>query len=309
MDDSLSAEIWKRLFRGKTLDGLPLETKEGRTNLSGLVFPEPAVVRRYQTVFAAITQKESAVVHKPKWKNLDFSGGELSGLRIMGGELQNCRFDKCGLQDLRVWATQITETSFRGADLRKAALGGVQDGRRNNFRDVDFTDADLRQTAYTAAAFERCVFRNAKLVKIDFQTSTFVDCRFEGELREVLFYDRGFKGEAFPPNEMVNVDFSRAELHFVEFRGLSLDRVHLPEDEAHIVIRNVASVLDKMLHALRQEDDITAKTLVAYLAVKRKWVAPNQAQEVINLEDVAEIAGEEGVKRFRELLRCDQNKR
>lgn len=153
-------------------------------------------------------------------------------------------------------------------------------------------------TAYKAAVFERCVFRNAKLVKVDFQTSTFTDCQFEGELRDVLFYRRGFQGEAFPPNEMINVDFSRAQLRAVGFRGLTMDRVKLPHDANHIVIRNFASALDRMIAIFKQQQDNTAKMLVAFLNIYRKWAVPDQKQGVINAQDLAEAVGEDAVERL-----------
>jgi hypothetical protein len=172
---------------------------------------------------------------------------------------------------------------------------------------VDFTKADLRQSIYKAAAFERCVFRNAKLVKIDFQTSAFSDCTFEGEMREVMFYRRGFRGDSFPANEMKNVDFSRAKLRFVEFRGLNLHNVKLPNDAKHIIITNYVETLDRMLDALRVHDDPTARTLVAYLGNRRKWAAPDQFQGVFNIEDLKEIAGEDGVQRVLSLLHMSEN--
>jgi hypothetical protein len=73
--------------------------------------------------------------------------------------------------------------------------------------------------ACTAAAFEGCLSANTKLDNVDFQTSTFVECRFEGDLHGVVFHRRGFKGEAYPPNEMRDIDFTRARLREVEFRG------------------------------------------------------------------------------------------
>jgi len=168
---------------------------------------------------------------------------------------------------------------------------------------VDFSGADLRETVYKAAAFEKCIFRNSKLMKIDFQTSTFTDCVFEGELCDVLFYSRGFEGEAYPANEMINVDFSRAKLQDVGFRGLTLDRVKFPNDEYHIVIKNVPTTLDKLVAKLKQDGDSTAKQLIAFLNIDRKWVVPNQAQSVINLQNLAETVGLVGVNRLRELLR------
>ena len=304
ISESLNLEIWDRLLQGKALDGLALGSKAGRIDLGGLVLPEPSVVRRYETLVAAVSEIEpGAIFRGAKWQNLDFTGSKLNGVRFFGCELTNCRFDNCQLQDLRLWSTTISETSFRGANLRKAALGGVQDGRRNIFSGVDFTEADLRQTAYMAASFNRCIFRNARLENIDFQTSTFSDCQFEGELLRVLFYHRAFKGEAFPANEMVNVDLSRARLRYVEFRGLSLDRVRLPNDSEHIVIKNYPAALDSVIVALRQQSDTASQKLVAYLGVLRKWAAPNQIQGVLNIEDLTELAGANSVDRVRELLR------
>jgi len=169
---------------------------------------------------------------------------------------------------------------------------------RNTFVRVDFSEANLSGSTYEAAAFERCTFRNAKLVKIDFQTSTFTDCRFEGELDDVLFYRYGFKGEKYPPNEMVNVDFSQTCLKHVGFRGLVLDRVRLPNDDKHIVLKNFATTLDEMAGMLQRQSDPIAKKLVAFIGLKRKWAVPNQAQGYISVPDLTDIVGEDGVKRF-----------
>jgi hypothetical protein len=239
------------------------------------------------------------------WRSLDFSGGRLNSLRFYQSEVSNCRFDKCQLKDLRLWATTIRDTSFQGADLRESALGaatvkGPLRGKRNTYVGVDFTEADLTGTAYVAAAFERCTFRNTKLVKIDFGTSTFVDCQFEGEMLEVRFSRCGFQGEAFPPNEMVDVDFSRAKLRDVEFRGLRLDRVRLPSDEEHIVSKSFAAVLARLIGMLTEQGDQTAKILAAYLGGYRKWADP-EAPGVLNTQDLAE-AGDDAVKRVRGLL-------
>jgi hypothetical protein len=125
---------------------------------------------------------------------------------------------------------------------------------------------------------------------------------FEGELNDVLFYRCGFQGEAFPPNEMINVDFSRAKLRHVGFRGLALDRVTLPQDVEHIVIRNFTRALDKMIDELNQQEDSMSKKLVAFLQIDRKWAPENRAQGVINLEDLKGVVGEEGVRRLIGLL-------
>jgi uncharacterized protein YjbI with pentapeptide repeats len=301
--DPMKMNGWDRLIRRVPLDGLQLNTKEGRTDLSGLELTLPARRRGFKFNRSNVAQVEpSAIVQETTWQNIDITGSKLDGLRLINCRLDNCIFDNCELRDLRVWSTTILDTSFHGADLRRAALGGVEDGERNSFLRVDFTEADLRQTAYTAAAFDECIFRNAKLEKIDFQTSTFSNCIFEGVLTDVLFYRRAFNGEQFPPNEMRGVDFSRAKLRHVEFRGLSLDSVLLPNDMEYIVVNNYAATLDAVIENLRTQQDSTSKKLFAYLSVFKKWAIPGQVRGVLNIGDIAEVAGPGGVETVRKLL-------
>jgi uncharacterized protein YjbI with pentapeptide repeats len=296
--ESQNLEIWDRLLAGKPLDGLGLEKRDGRIDVRGLELPEPTVLRRFKFHGVAIVTVDSGIIHGMKWRNLDFSDSKLADLRLMRGLIENCRFDDCDLQAVRIWATSFRNVSFKGANLRGSVLGGAHEGVRNTFVDVDFSEANLTGTIYEAAAFERCTFRKAKLVKIDFQTSGFKDCLFEGELDDVLFYRQGFKGEKYPPNEMANVDFSCATLRHVGFRGLMLDRVRLPNDDEHIVLRDFAATLDQMVTALQRPSDPVATKLVAFIGIKRKWAAPNQAQGYINVSDLADLVGQEGVKRL-----------
>jgi uncharacterized protein YjbI with pentapeptide repeats len=161
---------------------------------------------------------------------------------------------------------------------------------------VDFTGADMRGTMYGAAEFLRCKFNHAKFNKVDFQSSTFTDCSFEGELRGVLFYRRGFKGELFPPNETKRVDFRRAKLRWSEFRGLDLDEVFFPTDEDHIVVDNYPQTLDRLLAYFRGRSDLGSRGLVASFEHGKKWLGARQKVGVLNKHDLIESGGEDGVE-------------
>lgn len=303
MTEARQSEIWQRLVAGSSFDDLDLPVNDGRIDLRGLRLPMPDVVPRYETAGGSIGEIQNAVVlRNAKLHNLDFTGSSLRAVRLFDCELTNCRFDDCDLRDFRLWSTKVSETSFRRANLAGASLGGVQDGRRNMFVGVDFTEADLRQTKYVAAAFHQCLFINSKLEKIDFQTTAFSDCLFEGLLLRVLFYRCGFRGDAFPPNEMINVDFRRAQLRFVEFRGLTLERAHLPEGDGHLLINDYPQTLDKVIEVLGRRTDLASKKLVAYLGVLRKWAPPKQVKGVLNIDDLQEISGRDGLVLMRELL-------
>ena len=312
MNDSEKIALWRKLESGDSLIGLSLPTNAGRIDLRGLTFPEPRVLRKWQTSLANVSEIEpNGIFRKAKLENLDFSGSKLRSTHFMECEINNCCFDNCDLQGLRLCATTISDCSFRGADLRDANLGaavvsGPFAGKRNSFLGVDFSQSDLRGTVYVAAAFEGCLFRQAKLVKVDFGTSTFASCRFEGELREVIFwrsdmFARGFAEDAFPQNQMMDVDFTRTKLLDVEFRGLSLDRVLLPNDSEHLVINHFGDVLDEVIAALRLQKDETARLLIAYLSVTRRW-APPIGRGVLNLQSLS-AAGEDAAERFAGMVR------
>jgi uncharacterized protein YjbI with pentapeptide repeats len=221
----------------------------------------------------------------------------------MNGKIENCRFDYSDLRGIRIWATTMQDVSFRHANLRDSVLGGVKDGVWNRFIDVDFSEANLSRTIYEAAEFERCAFVDSNIVNVDFQSSNFKNCRFEGELKDVLFYRHGFKGEGYPPNEMMDVDFTGANLHDVDFRDLDLAGVRFPSDDEHLVIQNFAVALDRAAAALEKNEDEVAKRLIAFIRRYRRWAVPGQAQGIINLRDLAEIVGENGVRRFVDALR------
>ncbi len=295
MDHAQSSRVWELLLKGDPLANLP-STPEGRIDVRGLIAPATSVGDAISDDHSDFRdQKGNVVIRKVHWRGIDFSRARLDSLRIFDSTLENCVFDDSRCKDWRLWGTVVTGCSFRSADLRTSALGGVDDGRRNAFRSVDFSRADLRGTAYKAADFVDCIFQDTNLTKVDFATTRFERCTFAGELREVLFYRTAYQGEQFPPNEMLAVDFRRARLRYVEFRGLDLEKVSFPEDADHLVFTEFRSTLDRVIASLKGHSEIGFKKLVAYLGVYRKWAGPNQKRGVLNKQDLVEIGGEEAV--------------
>jgi Pentapeptide repeats (9 copies) len=194
---------------------------------------------------------------------------------------------------------------FRNADLRSAGLGNVGEGRkRNRFQKVDFTEADLRQTANKSADFIECTFHDTKLTKVDFQGSVFKDCTFEGELREVQFHRTAFRSEDLPPNEMDGVDFSCARLWAVGFRNLDLNNVKWPHDDEHIIITDYARSLDRVIAALNARTDVTSSALAAYLSVSRRFVGPRQKCGIVNKAALIELCGPNAPAELQALLQA-----
>lgn len=102
---------------------------------------------------------------------------------------------------------------------------------------------------------------------------------------------------------MEDVDFSKAQLRWVEFRHLNLDRVHLPEDENHILVRNYGCVLRKALEAARKSEHPSSKALVAVLGNRLKWIGPKQEIGVFNRMDYKRSGGVEREEFVVDILR------
>jgi uncharacterized protein YjbI with pentapeptide repeats len=302
-EKKMNTEIWERLIHGGLLDRAEVPKIDGRIDVRNLHVAEPHAIKKMRTNIADVTFLGGVTsIEDAIWRSIDFSSSQLPGLRFLSCQIDDCVFDHCRMRDLRVWGTKFSNVSFRSADLRGGSLGGVDRDERTSFRNVDFTAADLRDIGCNAAEFVGCNFTHAKLDKVDFQSSTFTDCTFEGELREVLFYRRGFKGEQFPPNEMTRVDLRRAKLRWSQFRGLDLNDVLFPSDEDHIVIKDFPEALDRLLAFFRGRSDLASRCLFGYFESDQKWLGSRQRVGVLSKHDLMEMAGEEGLRTVMKII-------
>jgi len=295
----MGSSPFERLLRGKTLKQSDGPLVDGRVDLRKSVAPTGALSESpHGPTFARVATKE---FKKVEWRQLDLSRSRLSSFRFHRSRIEDCVLDQADCTDWRLWGTQVENTSFCGANLTGAVLGAVDEGRRNRYRRVDFSGADLRGSVHVSSDFEHCDFSGARLDNVDFQGSVFSNCRFAGELSDVLFYRHAFRGETHPPNEMREVDFSGARLHYVGFRGLDLTTVRWPEGRDHLLIRDYARTLHRMIEALRPRVDDAARGLLGLLLDYRKWAGGNQQVGVIKKTDVAEL-GDPGLIQVLEQL-------
>jgi uncharacterized protein YjbI with pentapeptide repeats len=299
----MQTEIWQRLIQGKGLEGLGLGLIDGRVDLRGLAIPEPQPVQTVRTPIADMTKVVGITnIKGVEWKRLHFSSAQLTGLVFTDSSLNDCIFDQCKMKGIRVWATDFSNVRFRSVDLRNSLLGGTNEVKRTTYRNVEFVSADMRGTVYTDTEFTKCDFKKCRLDKVDFQSSAFVDCSFEGELREVLFYRRGFRKGNFPENEMTRIGFTRARLRWTEFRGLDLNDVSFPEDDEHIVIEDYPGICEYLIERLEAGSSKGAQVLGAVLRDEKKWLGKNQRVRILNERDILEAAGKEALETVLEVV-------
>ncbi|HEY8075057.1 MAG TPA: pentapeptide repeat-containing protein [Labilithrix sp.] len=277
MKPELEDAIWERLTRGRPLDDLGLSHVDGRVDVRGIRAPRPSLLRTHEVAGLRIREEHGhAVVRNVTWRGIDFSDSELNRMRFFDSKIEGCRFRDAECKDWRLWGTSL-------------------DG-------VDFTRADLRRSVHHASEMIECDFANAKISHVDFQGTVFVRCRFKGLLEDVLFYRNAFRGERFPPNEMLDVDLRETELRFVEFRSLDMASVRWPSGPGYILLDDYAATLDHLVLALEKREDAGARSVAAILRMQRKWAGTGQKRGLISLWDIAEAGGDALVEEIRLLL-------
>jgi uncharacterized protein YjbI with pentapeptide repeats len=299
----LAEEVVARLLAGRPLKDLRLGEHNGRVDLRGLPMPQPRLLRRFERDGWFIEELGDRLLFKGvRLAGLDLSGSLLDSIRFWDCGIEDCLFERARCQHWGLLRTEVVNCSFAGADLRQAAVGAWSDGG-NVYRGVSFVRADLRVGSCPAATFIDCDFSQARLEKVDFQSTSFVRCRFAGDLVEVMFYDHGFKTGKPDPNPMEDVDFSGAVLHDVEFRGLNLDRVTFPVSTEHLVVRGYRCVIERALAELAEDQTREARLLKVTLEHHRRWAGPDQQVGVFSLLDLEHSGGPQLAERAADLLR------
>jgi fluoroquinolone resistance protein len=300
-------DIWKLLTTPKSdLTQLTLPSVWGRVDLRKLVAPRSDSVHLMDVAGYKIDQLTPLVVEGVQWRGLDFTGSQLDTMRFHDCEFTDCIFDKARCREWALWRCSFSSCSFVATDLRGGVFGGVQEGVRNRFTDVNFSRATLSGVIFGSAEFKNCRF--GRLKKVDFEGSSFVDCSFEGILEEVEF--RRFAGDLpdVPPNAMRNIDFTKARFRFVDFHDLDLENVRFPTDEEHIVfLEDYAKTLDRVVKELRKQADPRFKGVIAILANTRSQIRSDQQKGVVSKFDLREAGG--GDAAVEEFLRIQKSTR
>lgn len=300
----LAEEVFHRLATNKPLHDLKLGEHNKRVDVRGICAPEVSKAKMPPFRNWSLQKLSGQVTFKNvHFEDMDFSGAQLAHLRFFNSRITNCRFDNAQCEDWRLWAADVSSTTFFDANLYKAVLGPWYEGRGNTYRLVNFSRADMFMLNSPAATYIDCDFSHARLEKIEFQSSSFIRCRFAGELREVIFWNHGYKTGKPDPNPMEDVDFSEAKLRWVEFRRLNLDRVLFPQDDTHVVLRNYECVLQKALLAARNSQHQSANGIAAVFQHRLKWIGLEQEVGVFNLLDFREAGGVEEEEFVSRILR------
>ena len=189
------AEGVRRALATGRLEEMAFGVHQGRLDLRGFVDPDIERSQRWWSSFQGGSGQvdHPAGIDAGSLDGVDFSGARFDALSFDRKSVANSRFDGVDFRDIRLRATTVTDTTFRGSRFGELPILDGTSGwlrrRRCAFRRVDFTDADLSGVYIEGAQLEECDFSGARLAKAMF-ASTLIRCRFAGHLHDVTFIGR-----------------------------------------------------------------------------------------------------------------------
>lgn len=263
---------------------------EGRCDLRGLVVAVPQHAGKVSVPGASVDRMSGVVQFRDaRWEAIDLSHARLPSLRFFDSVIDDCRFDRAVCVDWRLWASEVKNTSMAGSDLRGAAIGTWENGRRNVWRNVAFDDANLQDALVLGSLLEGCSFQATALKGTDFDQVTMRGCKFTGPLKNMIFDGRELPRKP-PPGWYTDVDFSNASFNDVEFRGCHFERVTLPDGV--YAIPNFPNVERQALKLLREIDTVEASMLRAEFEMVLKWPGRDDSVGVFNRHEYVISGGE-----------------
>lgn len=208
----------------------------------------------------------------PKAEDEHFVGQRIDaprGLDFRRVKAVDVDFSHQAIDPVFLYDSQFDRCDFSGVTFGAGQISGWDD-ERTIYTDCTFDRADLREPTFMEARFVRCSFVGARLDGVHLGCVEFVDCRFEGRMRNLQFWGTAddCEDEGRTVNEFRGNDFTNADLRGSEFRGgidmtaqalpsgpeyVYLDRFHARVAKARLSLSAPPSTQETM-EALREID-------------------------------------------------------
>jgi uncharacterized protein YjbI with pentapeptide repeats len=236
-------ENWKK---PKRLEEVAFGVYEGRLDLRGLSISTNVAGVDSKHVraddvsrdYTFVTLDKPPEFHSVKWTSIDFGHSEIDHFRLFLSELRDCRFVGATMRDWRNWGVHYTDCDFSGADLQNANIGGAPDkGKTVEYTNCLWRKGRLKAVTLSGGVYRDCRFEDVKLAEEQVTDARFIGCWFSGTLEEIRFDGRDI-ATGIPwdvgSGAVTNCDFRDCALNYVEFLGIDLCDVTLPQSGRRI---------------------------------------------------------------------------
>src|SRR5438445_8380964 len=171
---------------------------DGFVDLRNLSLATPPLAWAIRVGQGSITRRPTRpVFERLTLEKIDLCGSKIGESLWEDVQLRSVRFTNADLHNADFSSGIIEDVSFVDANL-EGSIWGMQglDGPRVS--GVDFSGAKMFPSTYGHPLFRNCLFSRAKLDGVNFRSSRFEYCVFEGIMRNVQF-----RGCSDDPNPIV----------------------------------------------------------------------------------------------------------
>lgn len=232
-------------------------------------------------------------IQKIEIENADLSQSNFSSAIVEKSIFENVKFDLVDFRDLTDRGNCFRTVMFFNCKHDRAALGyeGTQ------YVSCRFEKSSFVKSVFIRSEFVNTQFIDCKLKGVDFNASSFEDCRFVGKLEDVWF--RG--GYAFPSdvatfgkakkNQMQNVSFTDATLEGVDFSNdCDLSTIKIPRTGSYLLFDKWPDRLERLKTIVKEWP--TSQRKEAEIFLNSHLVhAKTQNWSIINIEELQEEFG------------------
>ncbi|MEO7719517.1 MAG: pentapeptide repeat-containing protein [Capsulimonas sp.] len=314
---SQSIQVLEALKKRRPLASLGfLEKYDGRWDLRGFVFPSATVTPVSEFDHHVVSRVEGmAELRKTVLQDVDFSHAVLSDSVWEYCVWQNVRCCEAEVKNVRFRVCNLTDVDFQNSDLRDCRFADNRGKNASRLERVTFAHSDLRRSAHGIETYHECDFSYANLADVSFEGASFIRCKFAGLMESVSFFlhSRLTITGFFPwlnanpekiSSRFENVDFTKAILMGVDFRGVDLSSCRFPCDEDHLVIYNQNRVFLEARDIIEATWEGEDRRIALSLVTKGHLVHAKKHQpiDVMNKQLEIEILGKDFGEKYFTLL-------
>lgn len=248
-----------------SVDGLKKHL--GRWDLRGAKLSVISDVQKIEAAGHKVVQKFGSLkVRDNVVESVDFSFSDISYSVWEKCSISNCLFEGTKAKELCVIASNFLNCSFKKTNLSYSFMNKNIGTDSGAFIAVSFEEANLSECIFCFPIVKNCRFQNCNLIATNFDGSRMANCQFIGEVNSPWF--RGYSTTAQKsllglfnrvepkkyPNEMENVDFSKANLVGVSFsHSIDLSECIFPKGEDYILINDLKYTMEKVRYIIESE--------------------------------------------------------
>jgi uncharacterized protein YjbI with pentapeptide repeats len=238
-------------------------------------------------------------------KDIDLSYADFSSSWMEANRFENCLFVKTDFSDVADHGNAFEHCVFLNCKFKLAVLG--YQGSR--YRNCNFNECGFQRTNFIRPEFVNTDFINCRLKSVDFNASSFENCKFEGLLDDVWFrgtFPLESDVEHFGQpkiNKMENVSFENADLHYPAFSNwCDLSTVKIKSDGRHFKYDNWYRRLQFLGKEIESWDDERQRNEGARFVKVYTVHAPTQEWYIVNLDDLEKSYGVDVARKIIDIL-------